>query len=79
MSKEKHHPHYSFVEGVKEALADEMAAVAFYSRLANMAPNMVIADRIRCIIQDEMGHAEFLALLLSLLKACKDEVKEYAE
>jgi len=76
VSKEKHNPDNSFLQGVKEAVADEMAAVSFYSQLANMAPNPVIADRIRCIIQDEMGHAEFFALLLSLLSAWRTEEME---
>jgi len=46
-----------FCRMVKEAIADEIGAVAMYATMANMVDNMTLKTLILGIAGDEYGHA----------------------
>lgn len=49
---------------VREAIADEISAVAMYSTMANMVDNLTLKALILSIVADEFGHARTWMTLL---------------
>ncbi|NLX91831.1 MAG: ferritin-like domain-containing protein [Firmicutes bacterium] len=49
---------------VREAIADEISAVAMYSTMANMVDNLTLKAVIMSIVADEFGHARTWMTLL---------------
>ncbi len=51
-------PNSAFCKMVKEAITDEIGAVAMYATMANMVDNMTFKTLILSIAGDEYGHAK---------------------
>lgn len=50
--------HSQFCKMVKEAITDEIGAVAMYATMANMVDNMTLKTLVLSIAGDEYGHAK---------------------
>lgn len=64
--KDRDKKHKSFKDLVREAIADELAAVAMYSEMANMVKNPVLKAIIFSIAGDEYNHARTWMTILDL-------------
>ncbi|MGI6307482.1 MAG: ferritin family protein [Dethiobacteria bacterium] len=58
--------HKNFKDLVKEAIADELSAVAMYAEMANMVKNPVLKAIIFSIAGDEYNHARTWMTILEL-------------
>lgn len=58
--------HVDFKKLVREAIADELSAVAMYAEMANMVKNPVLKALIFSIAGDEYNHARTWMTILEL-------------
>ncbi|MGR6836338.1 hypothetical protein [Syntrophomonas erecta] len=56
----------NFKEMVREAIADEIGAVAMYATMANMVDDYLLKTVILSIAGDEYGHAKTWLAILAL-------------
>lgn len=59
-----------FICMVREAIADELGAVAMYSQMANMVESLALKALITGIAGDEYGHARTWMTILALCGFC---------
>lgn len=59
-------PSNSFKEMVREAIADELGAVAIYATMANMVKNPTLKAILLSIVADEYGHARTFMTIFEL-------------
>lgn len=56
----------TFINMVREAIADELGAVEMYSQMANMVQSLALKAIIAGIAGDEYGHARTWMTILAL-------------
>lgn len=56
----------TFEERVREAYMMELNELPFYAALAEMAPNPVLAEQIRIMMENQMRHVQYLGSLIGI-------------
>lgn len=63
-----HNP--EFIAMVRDAVSDELGAVAIYTQMANMVDNLALKALLTGIAGDEYGHARTWMTILALCGFC---------